>query len=264
MNTWRNVTGKQLSSIDWLVTHHKAKLTERMNFVSKNISKSDKTIVDIGCGPALWLDLIDKIASDDCTFIGIDSDEDTIKYAKKWLNHGIEKNIFFNYDIENELEKIPSADVILVFNMFSYIKDPDVFLEKLKHKLNPNGRVIIRQYDDGILRVGPLEEETRKSIDNSLYSSLILSNEFSHYDMDRVFNVINLASYPVKKIEMELYYKVSPYSKEVEKYIKEHLLWEQGYVSDSDKLLLNNWIEKQFDNNSYFLGVDLVSFLSIS
>lgn len=94
MNTWRNVTGKQLSSIDWLVTHHKAKLTERMNFVSKNISKSDKTIVDIGCGPALWLDLIDKIASDDCTFIGIDSDEDTIKYAKKWLNHGIEKNIF--------------------------------------------------------------------------------------------------------------------------------------------------------------------------
>ena len=82
--------------------------------------------------------------------------------------------------------------------------------------------------------------------------------------MDRVFNVINLASYPVKKIEMELYYKVSPYSKEVEKYIKEHLLWEQGYVSDSDKLLLNNWIEKQFDNNSYFLGVDLVSFLSIS
>lgn len=39
MSKWHNKIGKPLSSLEWLETHHNAKLIEREIFVQKNFRK---------------------------------------------------------------------------------------------------------------------------------------------------------------------------------------------------------------------------------
>lgn len=262
MNHWFNTSGKQLSSIDWLILHHRAKLNERKKFIRKHIKDSDRRIIDIGCGPALWLELINSIAHNDCELVGIDLDINTLNYAKSKASSWNRKTTFIQQDIEDDIDKLEKADLILVFNMFSYIKKPDVFLNKLYNLLNPGGRIIIRQYDGGTLRIGPMSEELRNTIDNSLLAALSSSKEFHHYDLDRVYSIINESKIPNKFFELELYQKVSPYNKVVEKYIEENMLWINKYISDYAKKGLTNWLDTQFKHYSYFIEVDLVAILS--
>ena len=262
MKNWKNESGKQLSSDEWLITHHKAKLQERTEFVRKNIKRSDKIIIDIGCGLGLWMELFASFLSEDCTLIGVDSDETAISKARtrmdKWNCH----STFINCNVEEKVLDLPKADLILLFNMSCYIKNMDIFLEKLRMRLTPNGRIIVRQYDGSNIRIGPMEEKVRKLIDNSLFSSLCSSSEFYHYDLDRVFDAIEKSSFSNKKIEMETYFKKTPYSKEVLTYLEEHIKWTSNYVSDKAKLELQKWIEKQFYSNSYCSELDLIAILS--
>lgn len=262
MNDWYNTSGKQLSSIDWLILHHKAKFEERKAFIKKHIKDSDKKILDLGCGPALWLELIDSVANNDCEFIGVDIDINTLKYAQNKASTWNRKTTFINCDIEKDIENLEKVDVILVFNMFSYIKKPEVFLMKLYNLLNPGGRIIIRQYDGGTLRIGPMAEELRRTIDNSLLASLSSSKEFHHYDMDRVYKIVQDSPIPNKEFYLELYQKVSPYTITVEKYIEENMNWIKNYVSDYAKEKISDWLDTQFKNYSYFIEVDLVVILS--
>ena len=148
--------------------------------------------------------------------------------------------------------------------MFSYFKNPHSFLEKIKTKLNVGGRLLIRQYDGSLLRIGPMDEETRRTIDESLYSSIALSDEFKHYDMDRVLAEISTSSFSIRKIDFETFYKTFPFSQEVRKYIIEHIMWLQNYVNDYSSELLQKWVENNFERNSYFLGIDLIAVLSLS
>ena len=262
MKKWKNDSGKQLSSEQWLLIHHTAKLKERKEFIKKNIANTDKVIIDIGCGPGLWMNLIDEFLTNDCTLIGVDSDNKAISAAKERLKISNACVEFINCNVEEYVANLPNADLILLFNMFCYIENPDNFINKLKEKLNYGGRIIIRQYDGSNIRIGPMEEKTRKLIDNSLFSSLSLSKQFHHYDLDRVFEAIENATFTNKKLEMEIFFKKTPYTKEVRQYLIEHIKWTSEYISEIAKLKLNEWLINQFDKLSYCTEVDLVAILS--
>lgn len=262
MIDWKNNSGKQLSSEQWLVIHHNAKLKERTGFIKRNIKSTDKVIMDIGCGPGLWMKLLDKFLTKECTLIGVDTDYSAIESANARLKHSNSNINFINCNVEDYVYNLPNADLILLFNMFCYIDCPNHFLEKLRSKLNPGGRIIIRQYDGSNIRLGPMEEKTRKLIDNSLFSSISLSNQFHHYDLDRVFETIENSSFANKKIEMEIFFKKTPYSSEVRLYLEEHIKWTNEYIGEDAKIKLNEWKVKQFDKFSYCTEVDLVATLS--
>lgn len=261
---WHNKSGKPLSSSSWLLDHHNAKLPERRQFVKDIMSSGIKTVVDIGCGSGLWLELFDEIAPPECKLIGIDSDQNLISEAraKKWSHH-VE---FHSFDVVKSISSIPNADLFLAFNIFPYLDDPEKFIRNLKNKMTCEGKIIIRQYDGSNLRFGPMRQSDRYEIDTSLYTSVSSSNQFNHYDLDRIHEVIQSVNFENSFIDFELFKRVSPYDDDFFKYYINTINWTKKYISDSAKEKLLEWehlyLNRHTKNNSYFTEVDLVAILS--
>ncbi len=262
MSKWHNNSNKPLSSIKWLDIHHNAKIKERESFIKKVFTKNVNSIMDLGCGHGLWLDLIHKNINKNCKLIGVDMNSDSIKLLKQKFESWNRETDYIQCDLENEIEKLPKVDIILIFNILCYFKDPLSLLNQLKNKLNSGGTIIIRQYDGGTMRFGPMDEELRQNFNASIYSSVSNSEQFNHYGMDYIIDIINQSNFENKHIEFETIQKFYPYEKDFELYLRETIEWNIEYSSDLIKNKLNNWYDKNNLKNSYFLEVDLVSILS--
>ncbi|MDD2367655.1 MAG: methyltransferase domain-containing protein [Sulfuricurvum sp.] len=264
MDQWYNGSGKPLSSGDWLLHHHQAKIDERTAFANRLIKYNPNIIVDLGCGTGLWLDLLNKIAPTECEFIGIDMDETVLSEAKILSKTWARKSSFHSYNFE-EIDLLPNADVFMMFNIFPYIKTPNIFIESLRKKLNPDGILAIRQYDGAALRFGPIDHKKRLIIDNALYSSVGTSEQFRHYDMDRIFELIDMSSFVKKNIDFELYKRVSPFDQDFINYYKNTIEWTMRYISENAKKILDDWYQQYVlnheKNGAYFFEVDLTAVL---
>ncbi|QAZ67189.1 class I SAM-dependent methyltransferase [Solidesulfovibrio carbinolicus] len=265
MTSWINKSGRPLSSSEWLQIHHNAKINERMHFAKKILQSSPACIVDLGCGTGLWLNILDKIASANCHFIGIDGDTAAISKAKEISQNWKRSHEFIQSDIESS-SNIPCADMFLVFNMFSYVNDSLNFLNSLHKKLNKNGCVVIRQYDEGTMRFGPMDNKERFEIEMSLFTALSDSNMFRHYDIDRTIQAISASDFTQKDIEFDVFEKRSPYTNSFKHYLDETINWNAQFLSETARNLLIKWQEKYVatpnPEQSYFVEVDLVATLS--
>lgn len=262
MITQENSTGRPLADPQWLENHHYAKLAERTAFAKRILKYKPKKIIDLGCATGLWLDLLNNIIPKECDFIGIDSDNESLQIAIERSKSWNRKSSFFNFDLEKDIEKIPSADIILAFNIFPYIKNIDEFINKIYSK-NPNGTLAIRQYDGAAIRFGPMLTSDRQRLESDLRISMENSKKFSHYDMDRMFNAIYNSNYTSKSVEFELFERKSPFPKEFIPYYKGTLEWTMQHISDMSAHHLKKWIDSDsLLNRRYFFEVDLVAILS--
>lgn len=264
MSKWHNEIGKPLSSLEWLEVHHNAKLLERENFVKKVLLKNKpKKIIDLGCASGLWLDVFNKFLPNECEFVGIDIDCKSINEAKKRSKKWNRKISFINIDISKDTSKIPDGDMFLAFNMFSYIDNADYFIDIIKSKLNPNGMLVVRQYDGATIRFGPMSSENRNYMDDSIFNALGDSKQFRHFDLDRVYKSINNSVFTNKEIYFETFQKHSPFTKEFDAYFKGTVEWTNNYLNNIEAQSLEEWYTKY--NNQigyYFLENYLVSLLS--
>jgi ubiquinone/menaquinone biosynthesis C-methylase UbiE len=94
MVSLENSTGRPLACADWLLTHHQAKIQERIAFAKKITSLKPMSIVDLGCASGLWLEIFNMLLPAECNFIGIDSDEELLKIAVKRSNNWQRKVTF--------------------------------------------------------------------------------------------------------------------------------------------------------------------------
>jgi SAM-dependent methyltransferase len=266
MSTWHNESGKPLSSVAWLEAHHQAKLIERTEFAQRIAARHPRTIVDLGCGPGIWLDLLNEQVDRSCEIAGLDADECAIKNATDRSSSWSRKSAFKCIDIETEAHKIPEADVYLAFNIFPYLNNISSFIEILKSKVKPNGCIVIRQYDGALLRFGPMDPADRLDIEISLQASVLHSEQFKHYDLDRVFEAIQTSTFLHKEVEFEVFKRVSPYPPEFLPYLENTINWTLDLISEQAAIRLRNWITRHRDTNftlpSYFSGTDLVAWLS--
>lgn len=265
--TWRNESGRPLSSINWLADHHQAKIENRSNFVKAICNNQNiQSIVDLGCGPGLWLDLFNRYLPEYVEFIGMDSDLHAIDIARKRSEKWNRKKRFIADDFSLNLEKIPVTDLILAFNIFSYLGNPEEVLLALRSRLSPNGRLVIRQFDGATIRFGPLDQKNRIEIETSLYSSVGISDQFHYYDLDRVYSILSSSSFKEKKIYFEKFEAISPYSAEFSTYFTNTIDWIAEHVSEHSKNELNDWTTKYLckdtESGSYFSALDLVAILS--
>ena len=261
---WYNSSGQPLSSSEWLRDHHKAKLLDRKEFI-KRICKdyNPKRIIDLGCATGLWLDLFDEFAPKNCEFIGIDTDKNSIAEAEKKSKSWNRKSQFIVCDIVNETDKIPEGDLFLAFNMFSYITNAKVFLETIQSKMSINSKLVIRQYDGNTIRFGPMKSKDRLSMDNSLYSAIGTSQQFHHYDLDRVYSIINHSSFNNKNIAFETFQRSAPFHNDFIDYFQGTIEWYTYYLSEYDAEKLQKWYKlSKEQTNTYFLEVDLTAILS--
>jgi len=134
MSTQRNNSGFQLSHSNWLENHHNAKKDLRYDFAKKLALRNPKSIVDIGCGTGLWLSIFNEILPKDCKFIGIDFDRNSLKEAEGRAAKWDRECEWISLDINKDAEKIPPADLALIFNFSSYIEDLDSILAILSKK----------------------------------------------------------------------------------------------------------------------------------
>ncbi|MCW5297765.1 class I SAM-dependent methyltransferase [Herbaspirillum lusitanum] len=268
MRNWHNNSGKPLASDDWLEAHHYAKLPERTAFAQQIAAHSPRRIVDLGCGTGLWLELCAEAVDAECELIGIDLDPECLQKAKKRLQRYSNPKQFLTVDIENNAAALPDADIYLAFNIFPYISDLPALLRALRRKILPGGSLVVRQYDGALLRVGPMDNKDRQIIDTSLMAALAGSEQFKHYDLDRVFETLRKAEFfECQNIDFETFRRVSPYPEEFKDYFLNTMNWTSRYVSEDAAERLISWMENKTDgasqgSPSYFVEVDLIAWLS--
>jgi SAM-dependent methyltransferase len=262
--SWRNATGQALSSPQWLEVHHRAKLQERTRFARTIASYKPERILDLGCATGLWLDLIDKVASPECEFVGVDKDPESLEIARArsqdWQRH----STFVRCDIASEWQQTPTADLTLAFNVFSYLPDLPAFFDSFRQRRKQLDRLVIRQYDGGTMRIGPMSSEDRYMIDASLRASLDASAEFSHYDLDRTYQALCESGLVRELLEFELTQRHAPFPPEFVDYLDGTVDWMRDHLSDEARTRLDAVLAEQTDNprGLYFEQVDLVAVLT--
>ncbi len=264
MSEWHNKSGRPLASDTWLEAHHRAKLPERTAFIRQIAERKPNRVVDLGCGPGLWMDLLANALPSDSELVGIDSDPNALMKAAERAKQWCQTSVFQNIDIGEEASAIPEADIFLAFNIFPYVLDPATLLEQLRAKLRPGGSVVVRQYDGALIRLGPMAENDRRTIDTSLMTAVLGSEQFKHYDMDRVFECVQASRYTSKSTDFEIFRRVAPFPPEFCEYFIKTVEWTHTYISEDAKRRLKQWLEGRSDGTepSYVVEVDLVSWLS--
>lgn len=255
-----NPSGRPLASAEWLEVHHRAKLPERRGFAQNLASRSPKRVVDLGCGTGLWLSLFDEFLPDDCEIIGVDSDPDALALAEQRAYPWKRRTRFELIDVDAELDAIPEGDMTLSFNLFHYLADPAELLKKLADQ---EGTVAVRQYDGAALRFGPIDTADRACIERSLLAAVGASDQFRHYDMDHIFELLHASPFSSRKIAFELFTRISPFPDEFLDYYRSTLAWTLGLIPVDAQLKLKPWLEEDPRSpGRYFFEVDLTGILS--
>lgn len=266
MGNWYNDTGSPLSSTQWLMAHHLAKLPERTKFAQRLAERRPHVLVDLGCGPGIWMELLDTHMPTSCRFVGLDADGSALSEARQRSSEWEREVEFQQLDIGRNAEEIPSADMYLAFNIFPYLDDIASFISVLKAKLNPGGCIVIRQYDGSMLRIGPMEPAIRIEMDLSLQAAVLNSEQFRHYDLDRVFSAIYAAPNTNVEVGFDTVTRVTPYPTEFLPYLRNTVGWSRQHISEKAGKLLDKWTHLHLDAAqpapSYFSGTDLVAILS--
>jgi SAM-dependent methyltransferase len=262
--TWHNATGRPLASDDWLEAHHRAKLRERTIFARSLTGLQPARIVDLGCATGLWLQIFNELLPETCDFIGLDTDPDALALARQRAANWKRQVSFEECDFELDADSIPASDLTLAFNVFSYIEDLPLFLDRLASRL-PRGAVAIRQYDGAGLRFGPMDTATRQSIEVSLRAAVEPSAQFRHYDMDRVYAAIARTRFKQRAVTFETFARTSPFPDDFLDYYRGTMNWTLQHLSIDAAELLECWLSEESDDFGpprYFVEVDLTAVLS--
>ena len=72
----------ELTELNWLLDHHKTKEHERWRMVEDLYLKPGDKVLDLGCGPGLWVPMFAEKVAPDGKVVGADFDETLVEYAK--------------------------------------------------------------------------------------------------------------------------------------------------------------------------------------
>lgn len=120
----------------------------------------DKVIADIGSGTGYFTFPLAATAS---KVIAIDIEERFLNYIedrKFEVSGAIADKIETRLTVENTpalSEK--EVDMVLMVNVYHYLSQRTDYLGKIKHGLNPGGKILIVDFKAGELPLGPLEED---------------------------------------------------------------------------------------------------------
>jgi SAM-dependent methyltransferase len=255
---WRNASGRPLASPEWLEAHHIAKLAERRRFAEMLAQLEPQRVIDLGCGTGLWLELLDEVLPTACKLVGVDSDRDALALAEERSNRWQRAVTFEELDLESDLARVPEGDMTLAFNVFQYLKDAARLVVAIADK---GGALVVRQYDGAALRFGPMESRLRNSIETSLRASVASSDQFRHYDLDRVYTLLETAPFHHRKIDFELFSRTTPFADGFIPYYEATLAWMLDLLSEDAAQALQAWLAAR-DSGRYFFEVDLTAVLS--
>lgn len=262
MPTRRNASGLPLSGLEWLETHHRAKLSERRAAARMLSSPALGSVLDLGCGGGHWLEVFHETLPPWCTFTGVDIDAESLLSAERRSRSWGRSTTFISADLNDPGWQIPPADLTLLFNMSGFIDDFGGLLSRLSSRPGPRGTIAIRQYDGAMMRFGPLEQPERTVIETALLAATYRSRQFRHYDTDRVLREVHQSQFMESSVRYEVLHRSAPFDEDFRTYFDETLLWTRAHVSDRAKRILDRFRSiigpgGDLENAAYVVQVDL-------
>ena len=114
-------------------------LVKRIEFITEKIEKyNPSTVLDVGCGTGDQLTTLLAERFIKIQFTGIDSDQETIQYAK---DKNLQKNLnFITWEKSNILTKF---DMIIASEVIEHVESPDEFIFGLGQLLSNDGKIIL-------------------------------------------------------------------------------------------------------------------------
>jgi ubiquinone/menaquinone biosynthesis C-methylase UbiE len=144
-----SVPGAAYSAQEWLDNHHAIKSRLRSELIAKLPIFPGDRVVDLGCATGNWSFLLADRVGVRGTVIGIDWNATSLAVAEQRRHAHVLGRIveFKQAKLEDVVLADGSVDVLLLFNVLSYVREPTAVIDRLIKGLRPGGRLIIKDTD---------------------------------------------------------------------------------------------------------------------
>ncbi|MFQ5519986.1 MAG: methyltransferase domain-containing protein [Candidatus Methylomirabilia bacterium] len=228
--TPRGAKGLELTELNWLLDHHKAKEHERWCMVEDLYLRPDDKVLDPGCGPGLWTPMFAEQVKPSGKVVGVDFDNALIEYAKnrpenKRYGHVVEFRVgdFRSLPFEDN-----TFDAVFFGNCFAYVSDQQRVLEEQKRVTRMNGRIVVKDFDGAIIVFHPIDPALSGKVLAATAKSLKERPPqafFDNYVGRKLHGVLCQAGLLNVKITSYAIQKVPPLSSEAKRYIAGNAIW---------------------------------------
>lgn len=148
----------ELTAVEWLVDHHRTKELERWQMVEDLELEAGGVVLDLGCGPGLWTQLLAQQVGPSGKVIGADLSPGLIRYAVEDACADLQDVTDF---VIADFYRIPFADdtfdAVFFGNCLAYVPDAVALLNEHKRVTRPQGKVIAKDFDGAVIIFHPLD-----------------------------------------------------------------------------------------------------------
>ncbi len=265
----------ELTDLKWLIDHHKTKEQERKEMVDNlNIQPGD-TILDLGCGPGLWTQLLAGRVKPHGKVVGIDFSSGLIEYAIENLDEHLKDIIEFR---QENFYTIPfednTFDIIFFGNCMAYVNDGNCakVVKEMKRVTKNGGRVIAKDFDGAVFIVHPIDAELSLKVLSAAARSLKENPPNPSFDnfvgrkmhglfLESDFRKVSTSSHIIQK-----FYPLTP---EAKRYITGNAEWHvkvgSPYLEEEDIQKWRSHFDPKSDNyvldreDFYFCMLEIVT-----
>jgi ubiquinone/menaquinone biosynthesis C-methylase UbiE len=158
-DTPKGAKGLELTELNWLLDHHKTKEHERWRMVEDLYLKPGDKVLDLGCGPGLWVPMFAEKVAPDGKVVGADFDETLVEYAKNRPENKRYDDVVEFCVADSYKTPFPDNTFDLVFfgNCFAYVTDQQRVLAEQKRITKRDGRIVAKDFDGAVLVFHPMD-----------------------------------------------------------------------------------------------------------
>ena len=228
--SFENTRGLQLSSMEWLLDHHRAKEKERRQMVDDLRLRPGDRVLDSASGPGLWSRLFAEKVKPDGRVVALDFSPELLSYARLSLSKDPLGAVIDL--VHGEFNLLPFDrgvfDVVFLGNCFCYVDDAVGILERHKDVTRVGGRVISKEFDGGAAVFHPVDPTLTLKVLTGAALALTGGGETAKFDnfvgrkmhgifLEAGFRGVSTRSYAIQK--------VAPLSPATKRYIRSNAEW---------------------------------------
>lgn len=137
-----------LASTDWLTNHFLAKSAFRFREIASLTIPSGARVLDLCCGPGLFMPLLLDLVGPTGHVTGVDQDPILLDAAHRHLSTQKHKNWDPRHSsLEGYVEECGRFDYVLLFNSLGYFSDPIETVRTLGTAMRAGAALLIKDFD---------------------------------------------------------------------------------------------------------------------
>ncbi len=152
------------SSLNWLLCHHHAKDELRRQFALSLDLMPNVMILDVACGTGGWSETFSTVYPE-CRVVGFDMSLTNLSWAKRLgrSSNVSSRRSFLAADASRLPFRRESFDVVFVANSLQF-RTIEYAVPSLYGLLRPGGRLILRNFDEGVTLLFPCSPDLQAKI----------------------------------------------------------------------------------------------------